>query len=89
MTTPYPLHLLLANNHAYLMEISAITQAMLNAAERVAVLNIETSRAAAEYAASGLRVLHSGNRHHAMAAQGGGPQSSTTAIVIQFRRKAA
>lgn len=89
MTTPYPLHLLLASNHANLMALNAIAQGMLNAVERVAVLNIETARAAAEYAASGLRMLHGGDRDTMISPQGGGPRSPTTATVIQFRRKAA
>lgn len=57
MTNLFTLQLMRDGNEANLMVIRSIAHRMFNAIERLAVLNLETSRAGAEYAANGLRRL--------------------------------
>lgn len=85
MTNSFPMQLVLASNQANLMAINAIAQGMLNAAERVAVLNIETSRAATEYAANGLRKFQGSDSNSMTSLQGDELPSPAEATVAYFR----
>lgn len=86
MTTSFSMQFLVSSSQANLMAINAIAQGILNAAERMAVLNIETSRAAAEHAASRMRMVQSSDWPSMMSLEDGGLRSTTEATAAYFRR---
>lgn len=85
MTTASPMNRLIANSHANVMAMSAITQGMLNAVERVAVLNIEASRAATEFYANRLHMIKGDDPNALPAFQGEALRSASEAAVAYFR----
>lgn len=85
MTHQSSMQMLSSTHRANMEAMQAIAHSMLNAAERVVALNLDTTRSAIEYAASGAMMMHGDGWQGLMTRQGEGMRPLTEKTAAYFR----